>query len=224
MTIVKLQDIKSTHRNPLHLKAREWVKCKFLKIIMFLLNPIYFPIPISCPWYHGSLLIYSFTSVSLNLYLWCLHCNLCHIPIFLHLPKQRFYWEESIVHFKSVSLEEVVLKGRMVLWLPCSLCHGDFFTLMFSYLFLALAECEKTLMPGMMNLGGEGDGRGWDGWMASPTQWTWVWVNSGSWWWTGKPGILQSMTLQRIGHDWATELNWTEMSIVLLHLSYFQWS
>ena len=58
-----------------------------------------------------------------------------------------------------------------------------------------------------LKAGGEGDGRGWDGWMASPTQWTWVWVNSGSWGWIGKPGILQSMGSQRIGHDWATELN-----------------
>ena len=52
----------------------------------------------------------------------------------------------------------------------------------------------------------EGNDRGWDGWMASPTQWTWVWVNSKSWWWTGRPGVLQSMGLQRVGHDWATEL------------------
>ena len=51
----------------------------------------------------------------------------------------------------------------------------------------------------------EGDNRGWDGWMASPTRWTWAWVSSGSWWWTGKPGVLQSMGLQRIGHDW---VNW----------------
>ena len=55
---------------------------------------------------------------------------------------------------------------------------------------------------------GEGDDRGWDGWMASPTRWTWVWVNSGSWWWTGKPGVLQSMGLQRVGHNWVIELNW----------------
>ena len=55
---------------------------------------------------------------------------------------------------------------------------------------------------------GEGDGRGWGGWMASPTQWAWVWINFGSWWWTGRPGVLQSMGLQRAGHDWATELNW----------------
>ena len=55
---------------------------------------------------------------------------------------------------------------------------------------------------------GEGDGRGWDGWMASPTQWTWVWVSSWSWWWTGKPGMLQSMESQRVRHNWATEVNW----------------
>ena len=55
---------------------------------------------------------------------------------------------------------------------------------------------------------GEGDDRGWDGWMASPTQWTWVWVNSWSWWWTGRPGVLQSMGSQRVRHDWATELNY----------------
>ena len=55
---------------------------------------------------------------------------------------------------------------------------------------------------------GEGDNRGWDGWMASPTRWTWVWVDSGSWWWTGRPGVLRFMGLQRVGHDWVTELNW----------------
>ena len=61
-----------------------------------------------------------------------------------------------------------------------------------------------------LKLGGEGDNRRWDGWMASPTQWTWVWVGFGSWWWTGKPGMLQFMGLQRVRHDWVTELNWTE--------------
>ena len=50
---------------------------------------------------------------------------------------------------------------------------------------------------------GEGNNRGWDGWMASPTQWTWVWVNSGSWWWTGRPGVLRFMGSQRVGHNWA---------------------
>ena len=60
-----------------------------------------------------------------------------------------------------------------------------------------------------LRAGGEGDDIGWDGWMASPTQWTWVWVDSGSWWWTGSPGMLQFMGSQRVGHDWATELNWS---------------
>ena len=57
---------------------------------------------------------------------------------------------------------------------------------------------------------GEGDDRRWDGWMASLIWWTWVWASSGSWWWTGKPGMLKSMGSQRVRHDWVTELKWTE--------------
>ena len=62
-----------------------------------------------------------------------------------------------------------------------------------------------------LGAGGEGDDRGWDGWMASRTRSTWVWMNSGSWWWTGRPGMLRFMESQRVGYDWATELNWTEL-------------
>ena len=62
--------------------------------------------------------------------------------------------------------------------------------------------------------GGDGNNRGWDGCMASPTQWTWVWVHSGSWWWIGRPGVLRFMGSQRVGRDWATELNW---------IPYFVW-
>ena len=65
-----------------------------------------------------------------------------------------------------------------------------------------------------LKVGGEGDDRGWDGWMASLTQRTWVWVNSGSWWWTGKPGVLQSMGPQRVRHDLLTELNWTKTTLI----------
>ena len=69
--------------------------------------------------------------------------------------------------------------------------------------------CERLKAGGKEDdRGGEEDDRGWDGWMASPTRWTWVWVNSRSWWWTGRPGVLQSMGSQRVRHDWATELNW----------------
>ena len=66
---------------------------------------------------------------------------------------------------------------------------------------------EKTLILGRLKAGGEGDYRGWDDWMASLNQWTWIWVNSGSWWWTGMPDMLQSMESQRVGHDGVTELN-----------------
>ena len=60
-----------------------------------------------------------------------------------------------------------------------------------------------------LGAGDEGDDRGWHGCMASLTRWTWVWVNSGSWWWTGRPGVLWFTGLQRVGHNWATELNWS---------------
>ena len=69
---------------------------------------------------------------------------------------------------------------------------------------------EKTWCWERLRAGGEGDNGGWDGWMTSLTQWTWVWVYSGSWWWTRSPGMLWFMRSQGVGHDWATELNWTE--------------
>ena len=68
---------------------------------------------------------------------------------------------------------------------------------------------------------GEGDDRGWDGWVVSPTQWTWVWVNTGSWWWTGRPGLLQSLGSQRVRHDWTTELNWILVIMVLFYSSFY---
>ena len=71
----------------------------------------------------------------------------------------------------------------------------------FGHLMQRTDSLEKTLCWERLKARGEGDNRGWDGWMASPTQWTWVWVNSGSWWWTGSPaGMLQSMGSQRVGH------------------------
>ena len=62
-----------------------------------------------------------------------------------------------------------------------------------------------------LGAGGEEDDRGWDGWMASLTQWMWVWMNSGRWWWTGRPVVLWFVGSWRVGHDWATGLNWTEL-------------
>ena len=80
----------------------------------------------------------------------------------------------------------------------------------FGHLMRSIDSLEKTLMLG--GIGGRrkrGQQR-WDGWMASLTRWTWVWVNSGSWWWTGRPGVLWFMGSQRVRHDWVTELNCTE--------------
>ena len=72
------------------------------------------------------------------------------------------------------------------------------------------ALLEKTLMLGKLKAGEEWDDRGWDGWMASPSQWTRVWTSSRSSWWSGKPDVLQSMGSQRVGHDLVTELNWKQ--------------
>ena len=83
----------------------------------------------------------------------------------------------------------------------------------FGHLTWRTDSLEKILMLKKLKAGGEGDDRAWDGWMASLTRWTWIWVHSGSWWWTGKPGVLRFMGSQRVGHDWATELNWTELNL-----------
>ena len=81
----------------------------------------------------------------------------------------------------------------------------------FGHLMWRFDSLEKTLMLGGIEGRKRRVNRGWDGWMASPTRWMWVCVNSGRWWWTGRPGVLRFMGSQRVGHDWATELNWTEL-------------
>ena len=90
----------------------------------------------------------------------------------------------------------------------------------FDHLMQRTDSFKKTLMLGKIEAGGEGEDRGWDGWMASPTQWTWVWVNSRIWWWTGRPGMLQSMGLQRAGHNWP---NWTELIWKYMWEAYKNW-
>ena len=90
----------------------------------------------------------------------------------------------------------------------------------FGHLIWRIDSLEKTLMMRKMEGKGRREDKGWDAWMASPTQWTWVWVSSRSWWWTGKPCVLRSMELQKVGHDWATEL--TKFSVIFnLFFSWF---
>ena len=80
----------------------------------------------------------------------------------------------------------------------------------FGHLMQRTDSSEKTLMLRKIEGRRRRDNRGWDDWMASPAQWTWVWVDSGSWWWTGRPGMLWFMGSQRVWHNWVTELNWTD--------------
>ena len=124
--------------------------------------------------------------------LWCWR-RLLRVPWTARRSKQSILKEIS----PGCSLEGLMLKLKLQY---------------FGHLMQRVDSLEKTLMLG--GIGGrrrrEGDDRGWDGWMASLTRWTWVWVNSGSWWWTGRPGVLRFMGLQRVRHDWVTELNWTE--------------
>jgi len=83
---------------------------------------------------------------------------------------------------------------------------------------------EKTLMLGGIGCRRKRDNRGWDGWMASLTGWTWVWVNSGRWWWTGKPGVLLFMGLQRVGHNWATDLIWSYLKGLVVFPTFFNFT
>ena len=109
----------------------------------------------------------------------------------------------------SLSLLLNDIEGGIVLQLECgfSLCvYASSSTLATSH--KELTHWKRLWFWEGLGTGREGVNRGWDGWMASPTRWMWVWVNSRRWWWTGRPGVLWFMGSQRVGHDWETELNW----------------
>ena len=125
--------------------------------------------------------------------------NWCSWTVVLEKPLESpLDWRRSNLSILKVISPEYSLEGLM---LKLKLQY-------FGHLMQRADSFEKTLMLGKLKAGGEGDDRGWDGWVASLTQWTWVWVNFGSWWWTGRPGMLQFMGSQRVGHDRVTELNW----------------
>ena len=118
--------------------------------------------------------------------------------------------EPTRLHLKEIGLE-YSLEGLM---LKLKLQY-------FGHLMQRTNSFEKTRCWERLRAGEEND-RGWDGWMASLTQWTWVWASSGSWWWTGKPDELHPTGSQRARHKWATELNWTECVGILIKLK-SQW-
>ena len=124
--------------------------------------------------------------------LWCWR-RLLRVPWNARRSNQKILKETS----PEYSLEGLMLKLKLQ---------------SFGHLMQRADSFEKTLMLGKTEGKKRRDGRGWDGWMASPTQWTWVWVNSRSWWWTGRPGVLQSTGLQRVRHNWVTGLNWMQLS------------
>ena len=105
------------------------------------------------------------------------------------------FWQ-NVVH-KRRALERLILKLKLQY---------------FGHLMWRTDSLEKTLMLGKIVGKRRGDDREWDGWMASWVRWTWVWASSGSWWWTGRPGVLQTMRSQRVVHNWATELKWPKVS------------
>ena len=124
--------------------------------------------------------------------LWCWR-RLLRVPCTARRSNQSFLKEIS----PGCSLEGLMLKLKL------------------QYLATSCEELTHWKRPWCwegLGAGGEGDNRGWDGWMASLTRWAWVWVNFESWWWTGRPGVLRFMGLQRVRHDRATELNWTELN------------
>ena len=124
--------------------------------------------------------------------LWCWR-RLLRVPWTARRSNQSILKESS----PEYSLEELMLKLKL------QYCD---------HLMWRTDSLKKTLMLERLRAGGEGDDRGQDGWKALPPQWTWVWVNSRSWWWTGRPGVLRFVGSQRVGRDWVTELNWTEVN------------
>ena len=120
----------------------------------------------------------------------CCYCCLEHFsPFFARLFILQYQFRDLVL--REIVSDLFYSQPRWRAFMSVFWCHHS---------------CWNCLLLGAR---GEGDDRGWDGWMASLTRWTWVWVNSGSWWWTGRPGVLRFMGSQRVGHDWATDLIWS---------------
>ena len=124
-------------------------------------------------------------------------------------PKNWFFWTAVLEKTLESPLDDKEIqpihpKGNKS-WTGFGRTDPEADTPIFGYLMSKTDSLERAWCWERLKVGGEGDNRGWDGWMASPTQWTLVWAGSGRWWRSGKPGVLQSIGSQRVGNDWATE-------------------
>ena len=122
---------------------------------------------------------------------------ICSSSLFWDTIELEIVWSSGGLLFSFLRVEQSCMWSRYNLtlyWISCE----------------ELTHWKRLWCWEELGAGEEGDDRGWDGWMASLTRWTWVWVNSESWWWTGRPGVLWFMGSQRVGHNWATELNWSK--------------
>ena len=130
-------------------------------------------------------------------------------------PKNWCFWTVVLRRLKSLGLQDQTSKSyrKSILNVHWRDWCWSWKLQYFGHLMEKLTHLKRPWCWERLGAGGERDDRGWDGWMASPTQWTWVWMNSGSWRWTGRPGVLQFMGSQRVGHDWATELNWLKTAL-----------
>ena len=166
----------------------------------------------------------------IEIYILYIYKYVVKIIIHKYIVKINIYWKYIFpffihpliflfihIFFPTVSFLKNLFFSKIIFFLSLCCWNGFFQEIVFApvgrYIYFSWSSlvlfpitCSKRL-----EAGGEGDDRGWDGWMASLTRWTWVWVNSGSWWWTGRPGVLRFMGSKRVGHNWRTELNWTEL-------------
>ena len=130
-----------------------------------------------------------------------------------HWKNQTEIWRESLVleqrlfAFCQINISHVYLIHRL---------EVEFEEVVLATWCKKLTHWRRPWCWERLKAGWEGDNRGWEDWMASPTRRTWVWVGSGRWWWTGKPSVLQSIGSQRVIHDWATELNWRCSDLILV--------
>ena len=162
-------------------------------------------------------------SIFTRLFCFIVLCNVMFFSVVMYgceldykeswVPKNWCFWtvvlEETLESpLDCKEIQPVHPKGNQS-WIFIGRIDAEAELQYFGHLMWRADSLEKTLMLERLKAG-EGDDRGWDGWMASPTQLSWVWANSESWWWTEKPGLLQSLGSKRVRYDWATELNWID--------------